>query len=134
MRGGVASMRRNDAAPDSAPGWLVAEVAEGIQRLLVLRLDGCPAADAVEAVALVWADALIMQPISWDEELDAPRIRLAFRRLAASVTRWPAPAELVQFLPARPARPMLPPPEPDEGERERVRRIIEGLRRRFGGA
>ena len=65
------------SASDAAPGWLVAEVAEGVQRLLVLRLDGCPPADTVQAVALAWADAIWLRAGRWTAEHDAPRLRHA---------------------------------------------------------
>ncbi|TCS70695.1 hypothetical protein EDC61_11422 [Sulfuritortus calidifontis] len=113
---------------DAAPGWLVAEVAEGIQRLLVLRLDGCPPADAVEAVALAWADALIVRGVAWDEALDAPRLREAFRRLAAHCTRWPAPAAIWEHMPARPEQAKLPPPKVSDEDRKRALRMLAELR------
>lgn len=116
---------------DAAPGWLVAVVAEGIQRLLVLRLEGCPAADAVEAVALAWADTFMVRGGRWEETLDAPRIREAFRHLAAHATRWPAPAELWQYMPARPAPPLLEPPAPSQEERARIAQMIGQLKARM---
>lgn len=111
-----------------APGWLIAEVAEGIQRLLVLRLDGCPPADAVEAVALAWVDALLVRGGRWDEHRDAPRIRTAFRRLAAHAERWPAPAAVWQYLPAREEPLTLPAPAPTPEQRERIRQMIASAR------
>ena len=115
---------------EAAPGWLVAEVAEGIQRLLVLRLDGCPPADAVEAVALAWADALMVRGGAWREDLDAPRLREAFRRLAAHSTRWPAPAQLWEHLPKRPEPPKLqaPPTPPSDEERAKIRALLQQAR------
>ncbi|MCI1193397.1 hypothetical protein MOJ79_16305 [Calidifontimicrobium sp. SYSU G02091] len=116
---------------ESLPGWLVAEVAEGIQRLLVLRLEGCPPADAVEAVALAWADAIVMRGGLWDEALDAPRLRAAFRHLAAHVTRWPAPSELWQHMPARPQPPALDRPAPAPQDKERILALLQQARRRL---
>lgn len=118
---------------EAAPGWLVAEVAEGIQRLLVLRLDGCPPADAVEAVALAWADALMVRGGAWREDLDSARLREAFRRLAAHSTRWPAPAEIWQHLPARPAPPRLQAPvtPPSDEERAKIRALLQQARQRL---
>lgn len=116
-----------------APGWLVAEVAEGIQRLLVLRLDGCPPADAVEAVALAWADALMLRA-SWVEETDAPRLREGFRSLAAHATRWPVPAQFFEHLPPRQALRELPPPPPSAQDKERIRALLAAARARMKGA
>lgn len=116
---------------EAAPGWLVAEVAEGIQRLLVLRLDGCPPADAVEAVALAWADALVVRGGLWQDALDAQRIREAFRRLAAHATRWPAPADIWQHMPARPEPVKLEPPKMSDEDRARALRMLAELREKM---
>jgi hypothetical protein len=116
---------------EAVPGWLLAEVAGGIQRLLVLRLEGCPPADAVEALALAWADALLVRGGAWDEALDAPRLREAFRRLAAHVQRWPAPADIWAHLPERPRQPELPPPPMSAAQREKVRAILQQLRHKM---
>lgn len=115
---------------DAAPGWLVAEVAEGIQRLLVLRLDGCPPADAVEAVALAWADALLVRG-RWEQQRDAPRLRQAFRSLAAHVQRWPAPAEVWLHLPPAPEPLRLNPPLSTPQERERIRAMLQQVRQKL---
>ena len=117
---------------DPAPGWLVAVVAEGVQRLLVLRLDGCPPADAVEAVALAWADAIWLRAGHWTPQQDAPRVQQAFRALAAHATRWPAPAELWQHLPARAPQAALPPPSPSAEDKERARAVLAGIAQMLG--
>lgn len=106
---------------DAAPGWLVAEVAEGLQRLLLLRLDGCPPADAAEAVALAWADAVMLRHPGLGPQ-DAERVRRAFRRLAASAVRWPPPAALADHMPALEERLALsaPPRSPEQIERARA--------------
>ncbi|WP_162860579.1 hypothetical protein [Pseudothauera hydrothermalis] len=116
-----------------APGWLVAEVAEGIQRLLVLRLEGCPPADAVEAVALAWADALMVRGGRWEETLDAPRIRTAFRLLCAHAERWPAPTAIWQHMPSRQTPAALPPPAPTPEQRERIKAYIAQARAALKG-
>lgn len=115
---------------EAVPGWLVAEVAEGVQRLLVLRLEGCPPADAVEAVALAWAEALLVRG-RWERQTDAPRIRQAFRSLAAHATRWPAPAQLWEHLPPRPEPPRLDPPPPTPQERARIRAMLQQVRQKL---
>lgn len=119
------------SASDAAPGWLVAEVAEGVQRLLVLRLEGCPPADTVQAVALAWADALWLRAGRWAVQEDAPRLRQAFRALAAHATRWPAPAQLWEHLPPRPEPPRLNPPPPTPQERERIRAMLQQARQKL---
>jgi len=110
-----------------APGWLVAEVAEGLQRLLVLRLEGTPPADAIDGVVLAWCDALLVRGGLWDEAQDAPRIRQAYRSLAAHATRWPAPAHLWEHLPSRPQPQPLPPPPMDESKRAEIKAMLAEL-------
>lgn len=119
------------ARMEAVPGWLVAVVAEGVQRLLVLRLDGCPPADAVQAVALAWADALWLRARGWTAE-DAPRVRQAFRGLAAHAVRWPAPADLWQHLPSRAAPPQLPRPRPDPAQRAKIEARMLEIARMLG--
>lgn len=119
------------SADEAVPGWLVAEVAEGVQRLLVLRLEGCPSADTVQAVALAWADALWLRAGRWSAQEDAPRLRQAFRALAAHATRWPAPADLWEHLPPRPEPPRLELPPPTPQERERIRAMLQQARQKL---
>jgi hypothetical protein len=107
-----------------AADWLTREVAQGHQALIVLRLEGCPAADTVGAVLDVWLVALRARQ-AWDEERDAPRIRQAFALLAGRVSRWPAPAALLESLPALPPVVALPKPGPDK---QRAAKEIERLR------
>lgn len=82
--------------------WLRVAIMEGIQGLLALRLPGAPADDTVTAMAKVWCIAVETWPVAWDESLDKPRLRAAFRTLAASCDRWPAPKNLRDALPPRP--------------------------------
>lgn len=106
------------------PAWLRNEVISGVQRLLLLSLPRGPALDAIEGVVLAWSDALICWPIDWEREADTPRLRQAFRLLAASVREWPAPVQLRELLPARAAPPQLPPPEVDPVRIAQVQALI----------
>lgn len=118
----------------SAPGWLVAEVAEGIQRLLVLRLDGAPPADAVEAVALAWVDALLVRGGAWVEHMDAHRVREAFRRMAAHVDSWPPPAKIFEFMPARQPKKALPVPPVSDEVRARAMAMLADIAQKLRSA
>ena len=84
--------------------WLRNAVIDGLQTLLVLRLDGSPANDTVQAVANVWINVFTRQPIAWDEELDTPRLREAFLRGASYLKAWPSPRGILDYLPPRPQR------------------------------
>lgn len=112
---------------EDAPGWLVAEMAEGLQRLVLLRLEGAAAADSIAGVAMAWADAMMVKGTAWDEALDAPRIKMAFRLLAARIERWPAPKHLLDALPPRPEPLKLPEPPATEADRERARVMLAGI-------
>jgi hypothetical protein len=111
----------------AANAWLIAEIADGLQRLVVLRLEGAPAADAIEGTVLAWADALAARAL-WIEERDKHRLREAFRQLAAHATRWPAPAHLLEHLPPARAPQALPRPAPTRDEIERARAAIAHIR------
>jgi hypothetical protein len=109
------------------PDWLLQEVAAGLQRLILLALEGGPALESIEGVALAWADACLCWPIAWDEAQDAPRLRLAFRQLAASVKRFPSPVQLREVLPPRQAPPQLAPPEPNAALAARIQAEIRSV-------
>lgn len=117
---------------ERAPDWLRVEVVSGLQRLLLLALEGGPALDSIEGVAMAWVDACMVWPIGWEQAADAPRLRQGFRLLAASCRRWPSPVQLREALPPRQAPPALPAPAVDaaraaEVQRE-IRSILEGMR------
>lgn len=94
----------------SAPGWLLAEVAQGLQRLMLLGLPGTPASETITGTAQVWADAFA-HGRALDQRLDAPRIQAAFRAVAARVERFPPPRVVIDALPARPQPQALPAPQ-----------------------
>lgn len=112
----------------TAPAWFTDLMAEGLARLYVLRLEASPAADTLEGVEMVWVDA-VWASRSWDEELDAERLRQAFISLTRSMTRWPPPRALLDSLPPRPQRRELPPPPISDAEREEnIKRLRELLK------
>lgn len=90
-----------DPQDHAMPAWLNNLVIEGLQLLLVLRLQNAPAADAVVATATAWQLVLWHCGITWCEDTDTPRVRAAFRGLAKHADRWPAPAHLLRELPPR---------------------------------
>jgi hypothetical protein len=114
-------------APQDLPDWLLREVASGLQRLILLALEGGPALESIEGVVMAWADACLCWPIAWDEAQDARRLQAAFRSLAAGVKRWPSPVQLREALPPRQTLPQLPPPEPDAALAARVQAEIRSV-------
>lgn len=71
--------------------------------LYLLNLEGCPAADSLGKsgqlwVRLLWDD----RRVRWHEEADSQRIRDAFRGMASTCTRWPAPSRFWEHLSDRP--------------------------------
>jgi len=81
--------------------WLRDAVIDGLQRLLVLRLQNSPAEDTLEAVAEIWIEVFLSQRIIWVEKLDQVRIAKAFLKATATFERWEAPAKVLQLLPKR---------------------------------
>jgi hypothetical protein len=94
--------------------WVRAEVANGLQALLSLRLRNAPAEDMIELTADIWAQAFAARASV--ESLDAPRIREGFRRIFPRVREWPAPAEVLEKMPDRPPQPALPAPRMSDEE------------------
>lgn len=83
-----------------AEKWFAVAIANGVQRLYVLSLDGTPAAATIELTTATWIDTL-WPTRGWRAELDETRINEGFRQLALNSERWPVPRQLLLSLPAR---------------------------------
>ena len=90
--------------------WFSRVIAEGLQRLAAMRLPSHPQAAELELACAVWIDTLWYRR-AWHQDPDAGRLHRAFLALAGSARRWPAPAELLDHLPARPQPLALPKPD-----------------------
>jgi hypothetical protein len=55
--------------PRKMPDWAYNQMIDGLQKLLVLRLQGAPPADTINVVAMVWEEALT--PYTWAFEHDS---------------------------------------------------------------
>ncbi len=93
--------------------WLVISVAQGIALLMGARLQGAPFAgnqEDTQAVCEAWLVALMNKSVDWNEHADKWRVESAFKKLLSSSRKWPAPAELFDYLPPRQetATPKLP--------------------------
>ncbi len=95
--------------PVPAP-WFSNVIAAGLQRLAAMHLVGTPTDAGLDLACAVWIDTLWYRR-DWHQDPDAARLRRAFAALSGSARRWPAPAELLDHLPARPQRPALPKPD-----------------------
>ena len=89
------------------PKFVSDELLTGLQKLMMLRLEGAPPADGIKLTASVWMEAIASLPIQWDEQQDAGRITRAFACLLAEIERWPAPKMLIKHLPPRKELPQL---------------------------
>ena len=111
--------------------WLEREIARGLQGLIALRLTGAPADDSVTLTLDVWLAAIESQAVTWNEQLDAERVRRTFRALYRLCDRWPAPKLFLDNLGNRDSPKALPappvPPEARERNRARLREIMESL-------
>ena len=113
------------------PPGLRNEVLLGLQKLVMLRLQGAPPEEGIKLVAAVWLEALAALPVAWDDTLDAGRISRAFARLLPLVERWPPPRLLIEQLPPRPVQRRLeaPPPKLSEAQMAANRKRLADLLR-----
>jgi hypothetical protein len=99
--------------------WLEREVARGLQGLLALRLVGSPPEDSIELTLDVWLAAIESMSVNWNEQLDAERVRRAFRTLYRTCDRWPPPKLFLDNLGNRDPPKALPPPQISEEQRKK---------------
>ena len=105
-------------------------VYDGLSGMVVLRLRGTPAAETLTALAKIWIGAICSRPVAWDAEQDLPRFKKAFVELAATMDRWPAPADFIARLPPREPQRMLNPPT-SSGMSPATRALIDGCKQRL---
>jgi len=109
--------------------WLRRAISAGLQALVAQSLKGAPGVDTIARTADIWYVA--MTRACTIEEVDTPRIRAGFERLFACVKEWPAPRDLLDLMPARPARVSLPAPEPTEADKRKGREVLRQLTEKF---
>lgn len=88
-------------SPPKMPDWAYNQMIDGLQKLLVLRLQGSPPADTIGALAMVWEEALTPITWAWQPETDGARLPAAFRRLISQAEKWAQPAQLIKQIPPR---------------------------------
>lgn len=86
---------------DSVPVWYGNLIMDGLSKLILLRLEAAPGADAIVGTAATWIQALPC-PSDYSESLDALRLRKAFQLLLRNCQRWPAPRDFLDRIPPRP--------------------------------
>lgn len=117
--------------------WLREEIALGLSKCVVLRLQGFPPEDAIIHVAEIWMEAILSAPICWTEEPDRLRVRKGFVELSRICRFWPTPSDLLHHLPPRPPSPLLL-DEPVMSEetivrnRTMIRELIDKLKSNIG--
>jgi hypothetical protein len=74
-----------------------------------MNLPATPTDSALTLAGAVWVETL-WERRHWYPDTDPPRLSRAFTALASHARRWPAPADLLDHLPARLQPPALPPP------------------------
>lgn len=112
--------------------WLEREVARGLQGLLALRLVGSPPEDSIELTLDVWLAAIESLSVNWNEQLDAERVRRAFRTLYRICDRWPAPKVFLDNLGNRDPPKALPPPRISEERRKKNVALLRELMKKLG--
>ena len=112
--------------------WLEREIARGLQGLIALRLTGAPADDSVTLTLDVWLAAIESLSVNWNEQLDAERVRRAFRTLYRICDRWPAPKLFLDNLGNRDPPKALPPPPISEEQRKKNVALLRELMKKLG--
>ena len=112
--------------------WLEREIARGLQGLIALRLSGAPADDSVTLTLDVWLAAIESLPVNWNEQLDAERVRRAFRTLYRICDRWPPPKVFLDNLGNRDPPKALPPPPISEEQRKKNVALLRELMKKLG--
>ena len=102
------------------PTWLNDTIRTGLLKLLPLRLDGCPPDDVIAYTAGAWLDAITVDR-DWLQDRDQPRIEKAFRILSRDCRKWPAPAHLLEAMPAPDQQRIQHKPEPLSREEAKAR-------------
>ena len=112
--------------------WLEREIARGLQGLIALRLSGAPADDSVTLTLDVWLAAIESLPVNWNEQLDAERVRRAFRTLYRICDRWPPPKVFLDNRGNRDPPKALPPPPISEEQRKKNVALLRELMKKLG--
>lgn len=76
------------------PKWLHNLLLDGMDQLLLLRLDFSPAPEEIPSLLEGWKNTF-WQNRNWTEA-DTPRIQKAFMKTASECTKWPAPAMVIK--------------------------------------
>lgn len=118
--------------PRKMPDWVYNQMIDGLQKLLVLRLQGAPPADTISALAAVWEEALTPHTWPFDEQLDHNRLPTAFKRVIQHAEKWVQPAQVIREIPPRSESAVSglieqKQPALSEAERERNRQYIQQL-------
>lgn len=115
---------------NNIPVWFNNLIVRGVMFLYGLALEGVPAHDTIQSVALSWV-ALLWTGYEWHEEVDAPRIQKAFQALALASVRWPSPKLLMERLPPRPSFKALPRSSLSKAEIsancQKIRELLNGV-------
>lgn len=122
--------------PKTMPDWAYNQMIDGLQKLLVLRLQGAPPADTITALAAVWEEALTPITRHWTVDWDSDRLPEAFLRVMQQSDKWITPAQLIEQIPRRQVAPpaglieaKAPPLTPEQIARnkQRLKQIMQTL-------
>lgn len=100
-------------------------------RLVTLGLEGQPAAEVIPATVKVWAETICRNRV-FNRVTDDVRIREAFRVLAETCRRWPAPRDFIEALPRPFSQEKKDPKIPSEQTLATGKAHLETIRRRLG--
>ena len=80
----------------------------------------------------VWLAAIESLPVNWNEQLDAERVRRAFRTLYRICDRWPPPKVFLDNLGNRDPPKALPPPPISEEQRKKNVALLREMMKKLG--
>ena len=83
--------------------WIILEIQAGFRGLYSLKLKNSPSSNQIAKTVETWGYS-INRRIGKNciEQVDAPRIRLAFDYLVDNCEWWPSPKMLYDAMPSRP--------------------------------
>ena len=80
-------------------------ITKQLQLLMAMHLDFSPTdPKVVKGTKEVWIEAFRDELGLAIEQVDAPRIEQAFRKVRRKLYKWPSPAMVLEHLPPRPPR------------------------------
>lgn len=106
--------------------WFNNAIIEGLQKLVTLRLENTPPMETIQLTASTWQEILWPKK-RWHQQIHQRRIESAFTQMMGNINKWPAPKDLLDYMPKGEGQHMLPKPPPSQEEKRRGQQVIGNL-------